>query len=127
MQLFGNFRTPIHHLVVTGDDVCIFAQKDELAVERSDYYNLTLGFKDPKRKPSDKAFEKIVKIKFLNGETNYSKKELVFLEKWINKTNMADMRDFFDSIILNGQPTKAASFHGSSLERLFVKLMSVEE
>ncbi len=127
MQLLGNFRTPIHHLVVSGDDVCIFAQNDGRAVDAKDYYNLTLGFKDPKRKPSEKALEKIVKIKFLNGETIYSKKELAFLEKWIAENNPTEMREFFQSIILNGQPNKATSFQASSLDRLFAKLIAVEE
>ena len=48
------------------------------------YYNLSLGFIDPKKQPTPEQLAKIVKIKFLNGESQFSKQEIEMLKAWFN-------------------------------------------
>jgi hypothetical protein len=127
LQLFGLHRTPFHHLFIQGDRVELVAAPDyteEYDKRKHAYYNLTLGFNDPKKKLSKKAFEKVVKIKFLNGETSYSQQEYEFLKSWIQTSGVAKLKKFFTQIVLNNQPDKAAAFIGSALQRLFAELSS---
>jgi hypothetical protein len=52
---------------------------------------LSLGFKDPTKPLPRKSFEKIVKLKFLNGESHFTKVELTFLEKWFTDADVDKM------------------------------------
>jgi hypothetical protein len=121
VQLFGPHRIPYHHLHVEGDEVTLFA----IECDRWDptNYNLYLGFTQGQNQLTDAAFEKITKVKFLNGESTYNKKELGFLEIWIREAGWERMRRLF-GIVLNNQPDKAAAFAGSPLHKVFNKLAS---
>jgi hypothetical protein len=79
MRLLGPHQIPFHHLLIEGDKVSLFSQLEDITSDPN-YYNLTLGFKDPSRKLPPLAFEKVVKLKFLNGESSFSKEEMKFLE-----------------------------------------------
>jgi hypothetical protein len=120
LQLLGPNRTPFHHLLVENDSVKLMSLREEISSSEN-YYNLYLGFKDLKKQPSDKAFEKIVKLKFLNGECKYNKREIEFLEHWISSSGVEKMYRLFTTVVLNNQPDKGAAFIGSSLQKLFKK------
>ncbi len=123
LKLLGTHRTPFHHLYLEGNEVQLKALEEFNASEDENYYNLYLGYNDPSRKPTKKAFEKIVKLKFLNGESTYSKKELEFLENWIQEAGGDKMQHFFESIILRGQPDHVTRYQNSALRRLFRKVV----
>jgi hypothetical protein len=126
-KLLGPYRTPFHHLKVDEDDVLLISNSSNETqgiVETDLYYNLYVGFKDPSKKPSEKAFEKIVKLKFLNGECSYNQKEAEFLEKWLGEAGAEKMLRLFFRHILNNQPDKAANYSGSKLQKVFNKLQS---
>lgn len=130
LSLFGRFRTPLHHVGIREDGTVMILSKSDLrnfknrnTNENMKLYNLTLGpIEDMKISP--KTFERIVKIKFLNGESNYSKKELEILREWIGKEEVAtEMREFFMGHILNGLPQKRTEYNtGSDLKKLFHEL-----
>ncbi|MCX6990096.1 MAG: DUF3638 domain-containing protein [Chlamydiae bacterium] len=121
MRLLGPHRTPFHHLVIEGDSVTLFSSIEN-STSHPDYYNLTLGFKDPIRKPSSAAFEKVVKLKFLNGESHFNKEEIAILEKWITAGGVDKLETLYLKHILKFQPDKRVAFKGSNLDRLFKRL-----
>jgi hypothetical protein len=121
MRLLGPRRTPFHHLVIEGDTVTLFSSIEN-STSHPDYYNLALGFKDPTRKLSSTAFEKVVKLKFLNGQSCFTKEELVFLERWFTNEGVDKLETLFVKHILKFQPDKRVAFKGSNLYRLFKRL-----
>ena len=121
MCLLGAHRTPFNHLIIERDNVTLFSQLEEIT-NNPNYYNLTLGFKDPARQLSPAAFEKIVKLKFLNGESSFTKKEIAVLESWLTKSGVDKMETLYLKHILKYQHDKKIAFEGSNLERLFKKL-----
>jgi len=121
MRLLGPHRTPFHHLVVEGDSVTLFSAIED-STSHPDYYNVTLGFKDPTREISSIAFKKVLKLKFLNGESHFNKEEIAILEKWFKDEGVDKLETLYLKHILKFQPDKRVSFKGSSLERLFKKL-----
>ena len=126
VYLLGSYRTPFHHLFINGDNVTLVSAQDFSAAYENDkeaYYNLHLGFNDRLKKPTTAALQKIVKLKFLNGESSYSKDELDFLKNWISEAGSRKMSHFFTSIILNNQPDKYAAFNGSMLQKTFASTL----
>lgn len=137
-QLLGKQRNPFHFLRVADDKVWIlseeeakkmkiekaYAQNKKDPIHKEELYNLTLGFlfKEEKLRPS--AFEKITKIKFLNGESSYNKPEQDFLKKWLSENDPVIMKKLFTGPILNGRPNKRkAYFDESSLHSIFKELI----
>lgn len=126
LKFFGPYRTPLHHVGVRKDGtIMLLSHKDAEQPKKDEQgdlklYNLTLGPIDP-MEVSPKTFERIVKVKFLNGESNYSKKELEVLRAWIGEEEVAtEMRDFFIKEVLSGLPQKKTAYNsGSDLQKLF--------
>jgi hypothetical protein len=125
MQLVGTGRIPFHHLLVKGDEVTLLSAYEE-QLQNPNYYNIYLGYKDPKKQPSRGAAQKIVKLKFLNGESSYTTEERLFLKLWIHEANKRhgakSMEKLFLKVILNNQIDKKKHFEGSALEDLFREL-----
>jgi hypothetical protein len=63
--------------------------------------------------------ERITKVKFLNGESSYTKEELAILEKWIKKYGVDTMRKFYETRVISGYPEKTARYQQSNLHTLF--------
>jgi hypothetical protein len=123
MRLFGPNPMSLHHLFVKGDEVKVATLDEMYRMSRDpSYYNLYLGFKDINKKPTKEAFKKIVKIKFLSGESRYISKELAFLKEWLEKEGAVKMHHLFTCMILPQYRSKTAAFAGSSLQRLFAEL-----
>jgi len=122
MRLIGPHKIPYHHLIVNGDNVTLFSQLEDI-LQDPNCYNLTLGFiSDPSRQLSDIAFGKVVKIKFLNGESTFTKKELDFLERWFTYADVDKMLHLYLKVILKYEPDKQSAFMGSNLRSLFNRL-----
>ncbi|MBA3604351.1 MAG: hypothetical protein H0W50_12120, partial [Parachlamydiaceae bacterium] len=83
-----------------------------------DLYNLTLGFLSGKKPIAPELFEKIVKVKFLDGESSYLKPELEFLKKWFDEHGVEKMRTLFQCKILAGFPEKTVAYSNSNLREL---------
>jgi len=119
--LLGANRTPFHHLHVNNNEVILITKQELNYFDDEYYYNIYLGFKNPATKLTEIAFEKICKLKFLNGDIHYSFKELEFLEKWIIDSGVQKMHALFTQRILNPQLQSSREFTGSSLQKLFNK------
>jgi hypothetical protein len=118
-RLLGPHRMAFHHLLIKDSRVTVLTQEEARLVRNSpDYYNLTLGFNDPDRKLSTSERFKTLKIKFLNGESQYSREELDLLKKWFKSQGTTKMRTLFLDHVLKGQPRKAGRYQGSPLQSL---------
>jgi hypothetical protein len=124
-KMFGSNRVPIHHLSIKDSKVTLLSAQEAKGCRATDeYYNLTLGFNDSSRKLSDSEKFKVVKIKFLSGESQFDKSEEEFLRKWFLSQGVAHMRDFYEKIVIAGpgQKLKAADYRSdSTLKRLFAQ------
>ena len=120
-RLLGLHRTDFHHLLVNGSTLTLMSQEESVQYrESAHYYNLTLGFNDPKKQPAIDQQLKIVKLKFLNGESTYSPKEIELLRQWFKAQGYEKMQKLFVKHILKGHPMKAARYKDSHLEHLFL-------
>lgn len=125
LKLLGDHRTLLEFVKVVnkGRDLIILSHEDaEREKKKKDFsdfwYNLTTGFYDKTKPVSPELFAKIVKVKFLSGESSYTKPELDFLEKWIDEEGKERMLDLFQTKILAGHPDKAADYNNSNLRDL---------
>ncbi|MBS0634605.1 MAG: DUF3638 domain-containing protein [Verrucomicrobia bacterium] len=116
--LLGSHRTPFQFLAVDGNNVTILSQEETFPNTRG-LYNLTLGFCIEDKRLTKEAFEKIVKVKFLDGESHFRKEELAVLKEWFKLHGPAKMRAFYLKHVLSGRPLKAIEYNQSSLSRLF--------
>ncbi|NGX41816.1 MAG: hypothetical protein K940chlam7_00090 [Chlamydiae bacterium] len=110
LKLLGAHRTPFHFVRMIDDAVILLNQDDALLQERGDLINIYYDQLDDPR---------IAKIKFLNGESSYSKEELNFLRDWIQENGKEKILRFYCEHILAGFPEKAASYSNSNLRNLF--------
>src|SRR4029077_8430949 len=74
---------------------------------------------DPAKFAQSEAFAKIVKIKFLNGDCDYTLAEQAILRPWLKGHGLTKMQELFVKQILRGFPSKAEAYRGSALERIF--------
>lgn len=124
LKFFGPQRTPLHFVDVEGDDVTILDQANASERMKSEgIYNLTLGFCNDEKPLSVEAQKKIVKVKFLNGDTHYNDEEIVLLKEWLKACDAEAMKEFFFEQVLSGFPRKIASYKGSVLEKAFKEMM----
>jgi hypothetical protein len=80
---------------------------------------LNLGFIDPNQKLTQEQLLKIVKIKFLNGESQFSPEEIHLLKLWFKVQDKSKMQQLFLEHILSGYPQKALRYQNSPLQKLF--------
>lgn len=117
--LLGSHRIEFQHCLIEGSKVTLLSQEEAThELNNPNYYNLTLGFTDPTKTLTSGALLKIVKLKFLNGESSYSKEELKLLQQWISVQGKEKMERLFVDKILSGFPKKMARYNGSPLQKL---------
>ncbi len=118
--LLGPNRINFHHVLINDDDTVTLITDEEFQDHKSNpnYYNLALGFYDPDRKLSPTQLLKVVKLKFLNGESLYSLDELHLLELWFKAQGKEKMHKLFVEHILNGFPQKQLRYQNSPLKNL---------
>lgn len=74
---------------------------------------------DPATENSSEFISLKVRIKFLNGETDYSEEELPVLKEWIEQKGVSKMKTLFLNEILKNKQESALAYPGSSLEAIF--------
>ena len=122
-ELLGSRRMDFHHLLVKDSKVTLLSHVEAEKYRNSpDYYNLTLGFNDPKKTPSKDEAYKIVKLKFLNGDSHFSLEEIAFLRVWFKSQGVDKMKNLYLKFILSGYPEKTTQYNNSTLQRLFAEL-----
>lgn len=124
--ILGVHQIPFHFVLIERGQVTILDQKDAaLRMNNPGLYNLTLGFCNSRGKALPEEMRKIVKVKFLNGDSHYTKAELKYVEEWLKDVGPQMMLEMFQNNILKGHSHKAAAYKGSRLETLFKKLINV--
>ncbi|CRX37687.1 DUF3638 domain-containing protein [Estrella lausannensis] len=123
-NLFGNHSPSIHHLDIREGKITVMSAEEAQSKRSADeYYNLTLGFNDPSKQLTESERLKIVKIKFLNGESQYSPDETELLKKWLQSQGPKKMQDFYENYVLAGdnKKPKADAYRSgaNSLKQLF--------
>ncbi|MCB1149341.1 MAG: hypothetical protein KDK48_04180, partial [Chlamydiia bacterium] len=123
-ELLGAYRKPFHFVRIQGSDVITVAACESQRWSRSNNLcNLTTGFlDDDAREVTDEERKKFVKLKFLDGQVTYTRKERELLKEWIRANDPVKMKKFFISQVLNGKPNKTARFQGSHLMKIFLEL-----
>lgn len=124
LKLFGSKKTPIHQIEFTKDGKALLRSTYERkSYSKQTIYNLGFGFYDPNQKLTNEQQELIVKIKFLNGESSYSKAEETLLESWLKGQDAVKMYKLFQNHILAGMPDKITDFNSDSvLKKVFTSL-----
>lgn len=132
LQLLGPHRTPIHFLRILDDKVTILSQLDAAHAadlkdandkkSKAQFYNLTLGFIGSNAVLTDEAKKKVVKIKFLDGESSFTKEEIKILKEWFQEQGASKMRKLYFEYITSGYPIKAEAYKDSSLHDLFTEM-----
>lgn len=77
---------------------------------------------DPAKFQASETFRKVVKIKFLNGDCDYSLAEQKVLRDWFQAQGpqgAAHMQEFYIKHVLKGFPARLQAYRGSALERVF--------
>jgi len=123
LKLLGAHRTPFHFVKEDEEGRVIILNQHDASMSVDDLYNLTLGYYDKEKPVSDAFLRKVVKIKFLNGDSSFTKKEIAFLREWIEEQGPEEMLAFYQQHILAGFPEKAAAYCQSNLKDLFGELL----
>jgi hypothetical protein len=124
----------LQHLLINEKEEIILLSEDDIQnsnwrdnnsryYESKDYYHLNLGFcHRTDRKISPRLLAKIVKVKFLNGESRYSEEEIAQLKLWLAEHGAAKMRQLYE-YALAASSAKRAAYNGKSvLKTLFQSL-----
>ena len=128
LKLLGNHRTPFHFMLVKAGKVILLSQPEAIMEYKNDpnLYNLTLGFCNSNKSIDTQLLEKIVKIKFLNGDSDYSKEEQILLKQWFIQEGVEKMQKLYADYIVSGYPQKALAFEGSCLQKAFKEAIKEE-
>lgn len=124
--LFGPRRKGMQFLMVDEKTESLRLLNVNEAKQRAnhpDFYDLEFGFVNRKGALSKPLAEKIVKVKFLNGESYFNREEMSFLEKWLKEEGTEKMYRFYTRFALLGHIQKADKFQTSPLKKLFTKLL----
>lgn len=122
-ELLGDRRMPFQHLLVEGSRVTLMNQLESSSrMGTPEYYNLTLGYIDSKKKLLEEATSKIVKLKFFNGDAKFSSKEIDLLRLWLEEQGPAKMHQLYVEHAIQGDPHKANEYRKSSLKELFAEM-----
>ncbi|CDR33416.1 DUF3638 domain-containing protein [Criblamydia sequanensis] len=124
--LFGSRRKGIQFLMVDEKTERLRLLNVNEAKQRANhpnFYNLEFGFVNRKDTLSKSLAEKVIKIKFLNGESYFNHEEISFLEKWLKEEGPEKMYHFYTRFALLGHLQKADKFQTSPLKKLFTELI----
>lgn len=116
-KLLGPQRTPFHFVEVEQDAVTLISENEIRGLANP--YNLTLGFCNNDEELTPVARTKIVKLKFLNGDSHFTKEEIAILKAWFLQFGPQKMQKLYQEKILAGHPLKAIAYSNSSLQKLF--------
>jgi len=131
--LFGESRTPFKYLMFGNDKLLILSQNDARFIGKDlmdmPRYHVDLGpccIDKRNAHNADKAGPKtpadnlrLLKVKFLDGYSDFSKNEIAILREWITEVGSQEMEQFYTGHVLKGFPKKFAKYQSSSLKELF--------
>lgn len=127
LKFFGPHRIPLQFVQLNDNGSIMLCSQNEVKgyITPPNLYHLTNGILDSTDEPllTPEVVEKIVKVKFLNGDSHYSKQELDILRKWFELEGAEKMRTLYSVHILSGFPKKAIQYQGSALDLLFKQLV----
>lgn len=119
-SLFGPWRVPFHNVIINEHGIIICAGEDTLRTEDPNEisYQLVLGSTNDLSRPLTlEEKEAIVKIKFLNGESQYSREEMDLLQNWIDRHDRSAVKEFYEKYVLSGFPGKTMLYKNSALRK----------
>ncbi len=120
--LFNKYALPFLHLLIQGDRVVLLSAIEAEALDDKLlplYYCLTSGFvNDPTQRLTPNALLQVAQLKFLNGDVEYTQREMQVLQHWLQRSGPRRMLAFFTSTILNTDE-KRRRFEQSHLNQWF--------
>lgn len=117
--LDGNV-TPFKYLYLQDDKAIMLSHYESAARQNNPHlYNITLGYLDDKQQVTEQQMLKIIKIKFLRGESSYTKQEFAILTQWLEQAGKEKMRKLYLNHILKGSAEKFAAYRSSNLYSFF--------
>jgi len=121
ISFLGEHRPDFHHLLIDDTKVTLLPIKEtSTVIDKPNYYNLTLGYIDASKKPPPpNIMLKILKVKFLNGESQYSAEEIELLKKWFKSCGIEKLKKLYLERIISGQALKTSRYKNSPLQKLF--------
>lgn len=119
--LFGPWRVPFHNVMINNLGIIICAGEDTIRTDDPNEisYQLDLGPMNQSSRPlTFEEREAIVKIKFLNGESQFTREEMELLQNWIARYDRKVVKSFYEKYVLSGFPGKTSLYQNSALRRL---------
>jgi len=137
LQLFGKSRGQLKYAVVQENHVTIIdneeagthsvtdipAYQKEFEARDPYIYNYTLKRFNMDVPVNNVVLKKIVKAKFLSGDSDYFGDERKLLTEWLQEAGVALLYEFFFKHVLAGRPQARAAYEGSSLQKIFKELL----
>lgn len=125
LKFLGTHRTPLENVLIEKDKIILLNQDDSASLKTDpNFYNLTTGYYSPKKSVSPDMQAKLVKIKFLNGYSNFENPDdVAYLKKWLIKQGPEKMYRLFREKIIAGYPNKSITYENSQLKDLFKELL----
>lgn len=132
-KLFGPLRTPMYYVGFDKVNNTLFltAQKDLGYDEDVKFFHVRQGpiYCRKEEHPQLNAvfkkelFERLTKIKFLSGESSFTKEEQAFLRTWLETHGVQKLKKFYFDHVLKDNPSKKADYYSKgNLKRLFDNL-----
>ena len=113
-------------IVLSEDDIQKTGRNGYVNFSSKNYYRMNLGFcNDPDRVVGPELLAKIVKVKFLDGESRYTSDELELLKIWLTKHGAGKMRELYMHALAVSPKRRAAFNSNSPLKNLFKVMMDV--
>lgn len=123
VELFGLARVPLQYVLEEeGKPLTLLSELDAELFKKThpkQVKNIALDYTE-----ESPLFEQLVKIKFLNGESDFSKKERAFLSSWFQEFNAHELQEFYLNEVLKGFPMKLQAYRSSPLRKVFKKSMA---
>lgn len=123
---FGREQKKINYLMIDENKVTLINNEEASRRIKAGYknlYELRIGYVNSKDKISENIIQNLIKVKFLNGESRYTLKEMNYLRSWIEKEGVQKMYDLYTKHILKNQILKSRKYQQSPLQKLFHELM----
>lgn len=125
IAFFGQRRKEIKYMIIENKKITLLnINEAERRLQNGvpNIYELTIGYVNSKDEIDGETANKLTKIKFLAGKSNYTRQELNFLREWIEKEGVQKMYNLFTKQVLKGQVLKSQEYQQSSLQKLFQEL-----
>lgn len=119
-RFFGKFKIPMKLALIEEDKIIFLSKMEAKGYEKNPkLYHLEMGFCNKEEDLSDEQLLTIVKGKFLDGQSTYTKRESALLENWLKSSNPQALYNFFVNVIIKDSPLKRDRFKNSILESIF--------